>query len=59
MQNSLIKAERKINVTPRRNRASSGTTGEAAGAEIFERARVTAAADPELKGIWDRLFDDR
>ncbi len=29
-----------------------------ATAERFERARITAADDPELGLLWNRLFDD-
>ncbi|HHX91794.1 MAG TPA: hypothetical protein GX700_18915 [Paracoccus sp.] len=58
MQHFLIKADSKINDTPRPDLAAGSATGEVSAAEVFERARVTAKSDPTLKSIWDRLFDD-
>lgn len=58
MQHFLIKADSKINDTPRPDLAAGGAAREASAAEAFERARVTATSDPTLKSIWDRLFDD-
>lgn len=54
MRHSLIKADSKINGTPRPDLAA---TDEASAAEIFECARATATADPTLKSLRDRLFD--
>lgn len=58
MQHFLINADSKIIDTPRPDLPADGVTGEASATEIFERARVTAAADPTLQSIWDGLFDD-